>query len=334
MERHLLSDCDMPPPPPPPPQNPLSNLFSQAQQFLHQVMPLLEAEYELSQILGHILVATNQTSGPPATYYIGDAADNPSSAQQPQQQNTGPQTVAVVNLLGTSGSLQLEPNGSWEVFVGGALVATAGGSSAGGSLVQNGNPTVLSGAGRYPVAGEQAHTEMGPLVGDNANNNVYMMVPGTNTQDPSKHMLFTCTGAGTNYDPTCLQWAYQLYSEHPNVQQTFTWAGVSYAGAAFPMAPSIDEGIANLAGMIAATPGTFALSGFSEGAIVTCRIWRDYILNPEGELHDRLGDIIGHVTWGNPMRCPGIANGNAMAGLDAAAAGRLPHRGHLPGPTT
>jgi hypothetical protein len=81
------------------------------------------------------------------------------------------------------------------------------------------------------------------------------------------------------------------------------------------MGPSVKQGIEELVRLISTKPGTFALMGWSQGAIVTCKVWRDEIMNPAGRLHDRKDDIFAHVTFGNPLRCPGYAHGNALVGL-------------------
>ena len=54
------------------------------------------------------------------------------------------------------------------------------------------------------------------------------------------------------------------------------------------------------------------LCGYSQGALVVAKTWRDHILN--GSLNHRLSDVSGVITFGDPMRCPGIANGNVFAG--------------------
>lgn len=60
--------------------------------------------------------------------------------------------------------------------------------------------------------------------------------------------------------------------------------------------------------------GPVILWGYSQGAICTSHLWRDEILSPTGRLHSRVGDVIAAVTYGNPCRCPGKANGNVRAG--------------------
>lgn len=107
------------------------------------------------------------------------------------------------------------------------------------------------------------------------------------------------------------------------------WAPVPYPAATFPMQASINTGVSNLVGLIQSTPGQFALAGYSQGAIVTSTVWRDYILSPSGALHNRLDDIVAAVNWGNPMRCPGIANGNTYAGWPIPAGGGIAGTGDL-----
>jgi hypothetical protein len=81
------------------------------------------------------------------------------------------------------------------------------------------------------------------------------------------------------------------------------------------MGPSVRAGIEALVRQINLWIGKFALTGYSEGAMVVDRVWRDEILNPKGRLNHRLKDVIGIVNFGDPMRCPGIANGNLRAGF-------------------
>lgn len=92
----------------------------------------------------------------------------------------------------------------------------------------------------------------------------------------------------------------------------FYWQPTGYPAAVFPMGPSVDAGVQAVIDNINAHPGTFFLSGYSQGAIVVDKVWRDHILN--GELNHRLNDMVGIVNFGDPLRCPGIANGNAFAG--------------------
>jgi hypothetical protein len=101
-------------------------------------------------------------------------------------------------------------------------------------------------------------------------------------------------------------------ANHPDVAPFYQWGPVQYPALTFPMGPGIKDGIKDLINQITSNQGTFALVGYSQGAVITCKVWRDEIMNPNGQLHDRLGDIFAHVTFGNPLRCPGIANGNGI----------------------
>ena len=56
------------------------------------------------------------------------------------------------------------------------------------------------------------------------------------------------------------------------------------------------------------------LCGYSQGAIVTGVVWSQDILAADGVLHGRLADVAAIFNFGDPLRCPGIANGNLLAG--------------------
>lgn len=89
----------------------------------------------------------------------------------------------------------------------------------------------------------------------------------------------------------------------------------NYPAAAFPMGSSVMQGIAELKLQIRNHPGKFALAGYSQGAIVTSMTAKHSIFDPRGELHDRKDDLIASVTWGNPCRELGVANGNRASGI-------------------
>lgn len=95
------------------------------------------------------------------------------------------------------------------------------------------------------------------------------------------------------------------------------WQPIGYPAAVSPMAPSVAAGRAEVNRQIAMRPvGTpLFLSGYSQGAIVTGQVWALDILSPSGVHHDRLGDVRGIINFGDPLRCPGIAHGNEVAGL-------------------
>jgi hypothetical protein len=95
------------------------------------------------------------------------------------------------------------------------------------------------------------------------------------------------------------------------------WQPIGYPAAVTPMAPSVATGRAEVNRQIAMRPkGTpLFLSGYSQGAIVTGQVWVLDVLSPSGVHHDRLSDVKGIIQFGDPLRCPGIAHGNEVAGL-------------------
>jgi hypothetical protein len=95
--------------------------------------------------------------------------------------------------------------------------------------------------------------------------------------------------------------------------EDYLWLPAAYASATFPMLPSRREGESEVRRRIATNPGRFVLAGYSQGALITDTVARD-LTNPADELHHRLKDLVSVITWGDPMRCPGIARGNEIAG--------------------
>ncbi|MBL8741524.1 MAG: hypothetical protein JNK04_10535, partial [Myxococcales bacterium] len=285
------------------------SVFSQVTDLLYQAVPLMDASYELTQVLGPALVAMNETSGPPPTYYVGLSPDDPS--QPSQQALPDAQAITPVVSIGidAAGGLQLlGPDNGVLLGSSGQPVAVVGLSTVNGMPVLTGNGKILIGLNQLPMAGQGSATGNGPVV-DQAPDGVYMDYAPAMKQGPQKHKIYTV--AGTFAESTTVGYPYDC-AVAPEVAEYFEWVGVEYPAQAFPMWPSINEGIENLVNKIASTPGTFAISGYSQGAIVTAKVWRDEILNPAGRLHDRKDDIFAHVTWGNPIRCPGIANGNGL----------------------
>lgn len=91
----------------------------------------------------------------------------------------------------------------------------------------------------------------------------------------------------------------------------YRWQPIgNYSAAAFPMWPSITQGVAELIGQISTKPGKFALAGYSQGAIVVGQVLKHAIMDPNGALHHRLPDVTKVVCWGNPMRQEGFAAGD------------------------
>ena len=104
------------------------------------------------------------------------------------------------------------------------------------------------------------------------------------------------------------------------------WQPIGYPAAVFPMNPSVQNARAQIVAALGGPPspdyqaavypsGPFALSGYSQGAIVTGQVWSQDILAADGVLHHRLADCVSVVNFGDPLRAPGIANGNVYQGI-------------------
>ncbi|ANH50029.1 lysin B [Mycobacterium phage Loadrie] len=86
----------------------------------------------------------------------------------------------------------------------------------------------------------------------------------------------------------------------------YYWQPVYYRAAAFPMEPSVNEGVAELISLInKLAPGRkFALCGYSQGAIVCSLVLIEILF---GSLSHRKGDLLGGSMFGNPMRQAGVS---------------------------
>src|SRR6516225_9053272 len=107
------------------------------------------------------------------------------------------------------------------------------------------------------------------------------------------------------------------------------WQPIGYPAAVFPMNPSVEAGVGEISRQVTLheqngtnVPGdSLTIGGYSQGALVTDVFWRDLVLNPAGPHHNRLEDITvrgGIINFGDPMHCPGISNGNIVAGIPVA----------------
>lgn len=293
-----------------PQQNP-PPIFSTVTDLLDLVVPLLGATVVLAQVTGQILKATNPDSGPPPSYYIGLPPGDPSAPAPEHAPPAGPAFTPVVGIgVDSVGGLMLVgPDHGVLLGSSATPVAVVGLATANGVPVLTGNNTILIGPDQLPLAGQGSATALGP-VSDQSPDNVHMQVSPEMQGPPGVHTLYNACGTGGTWDA---DFTAEIASEVNG--KGYYWQGVSYPAATFPMGPSVKQGVEELVRLIAQKPGTFALIGYSQGAIVTCKLWRDEIMNPNGRLHDRLADIFAHVTFGNPMRCPGIANGNGLAKL-------------------
>lgn len=111
-----------------------------------------------------------------------------------------------------------------------------------------------------------------------------------------KHILYTVAGTAATWDqgyPADL-----ARSVDPDVWE---WQGVNYPATAFPMETSIAAGEAELYNLITKKypDRTFAMIGYSQGAIVTSNIY-DRLRNKD--MQQYRNNFIGGVTFGNPRR--------------------------------
>ena len=77
------------------------------------------------------------------------------------------------------------------------------------------------------------------------------------------------------------------------------WKRVPYPASALDMGTSIKTGVDWTVTQILATPGPFALGGYSQGAAVMSNVYNEC---RQGRLVDRRQDLRAVVTFGNPMR--------------------------------
>lgn len=107
------------------------------------------------------------------------------------------------------------------------------------------------------------------------------------------------------------------------------WASrcIAYPAATLPMWPSVQAGRANLVGAILADANAYhdshggydglaiAGTGYSQGTMVWDQVWTLDILADDGVLHHLLPYVYRIYQFGHIFRTPGVAHGNALAGL-------------------
>lgn len=106
----------------------------------------------------------------------------------------------------------------------------------------------------------------------------------------------------------------------------FYWQPIGYPALTYPMGPSAQAAVEEMVNQVhrnefnGTCPVGWPLfaSGYSQGAIATGHWLRHEVLSPTGRNHNRLDDVIkrgGIINFGDPLRSPGIALGNQIAGL-------------------
>lgn len=91
----------------------------------------------------------------------------------------------------------------------------------------------------------------------------------------------------------------------------FKWQPIgNYPAAVYPMGASVTQGFNE--GVRQATqvwPNNLLIPiGYSQGAICASHFWRDWAI-----ANNQQHRIVAGLAWGNPLRSPGFANGNAFA---------------------
>lgn len=100
---------------------------------------------------------------------------------------------------------------------------------------------------------------------------------------------------------------------------------IAYPAATVPMWPSVQTGrkylvqaIQNYTAGFMASFGFYPpiiLTGYSQGSMITDQVWILDMLSPTGILHYLLPYVYRVYQFGHIFRSPGIAHGNALAGL-------------------
>lgn len=107
-----------------------------------------------------------------------------------------------------------------------------------------------------------------------------------------RHTLFTLSA-------TAQPWWFMYQADvGRQVNNYWDWHPVEYP-AFFPAEWSVATGVKNLTAAIRATPGKFALCGYSQGAIVSSRVYDELRY---GSMQDRRDDLIAACMFGNPRR--------------------------------
>ncbi|SIL91146.1 putative peptidoglycan-binding domain-containing protein [Mycobacteroides abscessus subsp. abscessus] len=139
---------------------------------------------------------------------------------------------------------------------------------------------------------------------------------GVVTTTPPRAPLTIFTAAGTWSD----MWTgFQADVARDLDRRYFFWQPIWYPASFGPVgggpAPSYEEsvalGVEEGIRLIKATPGQFALCGYSQGAEVVARILIELV---SGRLGDRLKDCLWFVAFGNPARQPGVCVGRDPGG--------------------
>lgn len=146
---------------------------------------------------------------------------------------------------------------------------------------------------------------------------------------PPKITILTAQGTGVDMwnqmSPQpfgAAQFVKQKYPDNVIIQPVGNYpASVNNPWMGTSVRMGVDSAVALLGGAPPMAPGDPVYASgpvigwwYSQSAILGSHLWRDEVLNPTGRLSYRKDDFIATVTYGNPCRCPGKANGNIAAG--------------------
>ena len=127
---------------------------------------------------------------------------------------------------------------------------------------------------------------------------------------PKQGVLLTLQGTGVD------MWTGPPADTARAVQDKYYFQPTAYPADPFPMWPSIQTGRNEAIRLLTEEhpAGDIRIAAYSQGAVIASLLWQEDILPAGGVLHHRLDDVKQVVTWGNPCREKGVANGNKLAG--------------------
>lgn len=129
-----------------------------------------------------------------------------------------------------------------------------------------------------------------------------------------KPVIFTAQGTGAD------MWTGYPADLARSVLDRYRWQPTgNYPASVFPMNKSVDKGIAEMVLQIRRLMDRYpaaqiVLAGYSQGAVVTSMVYKHYLADPNGSLNDLLPRFKAGITYGNPNRQEGKANGNRRVG--------------------
>lgn len=151
------------------------------------------------------------------------------------------------------------------------------------------------------------------------NRPVFVSVNGTGIPDPFGPGFDADIGRAFQINPWAIM-ANEFDGLAPPPPPPVFWAPAAYPAAVFPMKKSVQAGVVSVDAQVLQwhEPGQqLFVGGYSQGAIVVGLWYLTYVLPENGIRHDRLPDLArgGVINFGDPLRAPGIANGNKVLGF-------------------